>query len=169
MGHNKEKRIVKLINDARFFELYKTLVIKPFLHYKMTKEINYKQIISNDFIFFDDCFDIIIKELERRNGYIYILDNKINNYYKVGMTRKMVHQRLKTLNSSGVFYDLENIRYFKVKDVFLEKVIHKDLLSIGGRNNKHKEFFNLPLNLIEHVIQDNIYLFNDFLNKIKIR
>ena len=82
----------------------------------------------------------------------------MNDYFKVGMTKyKNPYDRLKTVNSAGVFYELSFVG---------ETVIHQDLKKIITKNNQeliYKEFFNLPLNLIEHVINENIKLFDDFL------
>lgn len=140
------------------------MILLPFLEYKRNPE-QFKSESYLDFIFYDEIIDILHNEFHDRSGYIYILDNHINNFYKVGMTRKSVSERIKSLNSAGVFHHLSILSYYPVKDVFLEYVIHNDMLSIGGMHIRHKEFFDLPLNLIENIILENIKIFDEFLCK----
>lgn len=157
--------------------IYNHYIKKQFLKYKdnIIKYQNFNDVeLSLDLInhnnwYFDDFKDIVINELENRCGYVYIMSNNMNDYFKVGMTKyKNPYDRLRTVNSAGVFYELSFVgeSFYYVKDVFLETVIHQDLKKIITKNNQeliYKEFFNLPLNLIEHVINENIKLFDDFL------
>lgn len=124
-----------------------------------TKKINNigYRLLDQDFIFYDLVLEILYDEMKRRSGFIYVMYSHEHSYYKVGMTKKTVEDRLKSLNSAGMFYHLEHLVSYPVWDVFIERMIHHDLLVIGGKQRKHKEFFNLPINLIENVITDNIY------------
>ena len=172
----KENQINNIINKINvsndYYQklIYRTIVLKQYLLYKNNGYSLFNLDIftlDNEYIHFDICYDFIINELNRRKGYIYIAGNSINNYYKVGMTKLNPHQRIKHLNSAGVFYELDMIRYFEVHDIVLEKIIHNDLKSIHS-NSKYKEFFNLPLNMIETIIQEEINYFNIFLKLINI-
>lgn len=111
---------------------------------------------------YDIILDAIYAELDRRKGFVYILANSRRNLYKVGMTRKGVEERVMGVNSAGVVERWWCERSFAVPDVFLEKRIHKHLISIKPEHIR--EIFMLPLNLIERVIEEEIQSFNHFLS-----
>jgi hypothetical protein len=139
-------------------DIYKKYIINPYLQ---CKEL---QMPSMDDWDYDIISDAIHEELQRRSGFIYIFANSNKELFKVGMTRVGVDGRLKSLNSAGVVEHWYCLRSFEVKDVFVERLIQKKLLEI---NPYHiKEIFFLPLNLIEHIIEEEINQFHQFLEKL---
>ena len=62
---------------------------------------------------------------------------------------------------------LSMIEIIPVNDIGIEKQIHQDLIFIGNNkfNFKIKEFFNLPLTLIENVIAENVSKHDNLLQK----
>lgn len=139
--------------------LYQTYIKNNYKDFKQHKNPNMITILGLDSV----EHDIISSELMHRNGYIYIANNNQFNYFKVGRTKKHPLERIKTLNSAGVLHELQLVRFFHVEDVILESFIHQSLTTIYP-NAKYKEFFNLPLNLIENVIEEEIKTFNLFLS-----
>lgn len=163
---------IMLINDNDFKakKLYQYFIRNPFIHYKNQKNIIQQYDFEDDFIF-DNIMDTLSHEMNKRKGLIYIVSNQQNpHYFKIGMTKKDMETRLKTLYTSGLFYQFEAKRAYPVKDVFLEFTIHQDLKNIIGKQTfrKNKEFFMIPLNVIEQVIQENIQQFDDFLQQSHI-
>lgn len=142
---------------------YHNYISKQYLQYRDNNNSYPIKTLSLDD---DDVeLDFLLEELDRRKGYIYIATNHINTYYKVGMTKQHPSKRLKSLNSAGVFYELNFVRVFPVPDIHIETYVHSNLIKIYPKS-KYKEFFNLPLNLIENVIEEEIESFNEFLTTI---
>jgi hypothetical protein len=141
--------------------IYHNYISKQYLPYRDNNNTYPLKTLSLD----DVEFSFLLEELDRRKGYIYIATNHINTYYKVGMTKQHPSKRLKSLNSAGVFYELNFVRVFPVPDIHIETYVHSNLIKIYPKS-KYKEFFNLPLNLIENVIEEEIESFNEFLTTI---
>lgn len=141
--------------------IYHNYISKQYLPYRDNNNTYPLKTLSLD----DVEFSFLLEELDRRKGYIYIATNHINTYYKVGMTKQHPSKRLKSLNSAGVFYELNFVRVFPVPDIHIETYVHSNLIKIYPKS-KYKEFFNLPLNLIENVIEEEIESFNKFLTTI---
>lgn len=141
--------------------IYHNYISKQYLQYCDNNNSYPIKTLSLD----DVELDFLLEELDRRKGYIYIATNHINTYYKVGMTKQNPSKRLKSLNSAGVFYELNFIRIFPVPDIHIETYVHSTLMKIYPQS-RYKEFFNLPLNLIENVIEEEISLFNQFLTTV---
>lgn len=114
---------------------------------------------------FDRNMSEIEYSLNKKSGYIYIANNIHSGYFKVGMTRKNPYIRVKELNSAGVLHELDIVRFFQVKDISLERIIHHKLTTVYPAS-KFKEFFRLPLNLIEQIIEEEIRQFDLFLKTI---
>ena len=140
---------------------YHNYISKQYLQYRDNNNSYPVKTLSLD----DVEFGFLLEELDRRKGYIYIATNYINTYYKVGMTKQHPSKRLKSLNSAGVFYELNFVRVFAVPDIHIETYVHSTLMKIY-KKSRYKEFFNLPLNLIENVIEEEINLFNQFLTSV---
>ncbi len=164
-SENLNKRIDNIIlynnGDIRK-EIYKELIINQLILDKINPIT-----ISNDYPHNDLCLDCINDYINENSGYIYIANNPNNKYYKVGMTKNPI-KRLKSLNSAGNLYHLNFIKIIETKDIHLENLIHKDLVQIGFSDIKIKEFFLLPLNLIENVINENVNAINSILAKYHI-
>lgn len=141
--------------------IYHNYISKQYLQYRDHNNSYPIKTLSLD----DVEFDFLLEELDNRKGYIYIATNHINTYYKVGMTKQNPNKRLKSLNSAGVFYELNFVRIFPVPDIHIETYVHSTLMKIYPQS-RYKEFFNLPLNLIENVIEEEIRHFNQFLTTI---
>ena len=141
-------------------KIYHNYISKQYLKYRDNKTYPIKTLSLDDVE-----FSFLLEELDNRKGYIYIATNHINTYYKVGMTKQHPNKRLKSLNSAGVFYELDFVRIFPVPDIHIENYVHSNLMKIYPES-KYKEFFNLPLNLIENVIEEEIDSFNEFLTAI---
>lgn len=139
--------------------IYQKIIIQQYLKYRQDNSIILDGFSDDDIFLIDELYDY----LQNKSGYIYIANNNINVYYKVGMTKQHPSKRLKSLNSAGVFYELSFVRVFKTYDVFLEHLIHQTLYDLYPKA-KFKEFFKLPLNLIEHIIQEELDRFNSFLS-----
>lgn len=112
---------------------------------------------------YDVLHEKISSYIENQRGYIYIAEHPTNGYYKVGFTRLQPEERIKTLNQAGVFDELVLIKAYEVKDVLIEKLIHYDLANVTPF--VHKEFFKTALFIIDNIITQNIYEFNQFLYK----
>lgn len=139
--------------------IYQKIIIQQYLKYRQDNSIILDVFSDDDMCLIDELYDY----LQSKSGYIYIANNNINSYYKVGMTKQHPSKRLKSLNSAGVFYELSFVRVFQTYDVFLEHLIHQTLYDLHPKA-KFKEFFKLPLNLIEHIIQEELDRFNSFLS-----
>lgn len=105
-------------------------------------------------------------ELNNSNGFIYVLENPVNHYYKIGMTRLTPMDRLKSLNSAGVFNHLKLVTYYPVFDVKIEKYIHQQLKLVTPYC--FKEFFQTEFFIIDDIIKKEINQFNNFLKTIKL-
>lgn len=141
--------------------IYHNYISKQYLQCRNDNNFYPMKTLSLD----DVEFDFLLEELDNRKGYIYIATNNINTYYKVGMTKQNPNKRLKSLNSAGVFYELNFVRIFSVPDIHIETYVHSTLMKIYPQS-RYKEFFNLPLNLIENVIEEEISHFNQFLTTV---
>ena len=136
--------------------IYQKIIIQQYLKYRQDNSIILDVFSDDDMCLIDELYDY----LQSKSGYIYIANNNINSYYKVGMTKQHPSKRL---NSAGVFYELSFVRVFQTYDVFLEHLIHQTLYTLYPKA-KFKEFFKLPLNLIEHIIQEELDRFHAFLS-----
>lgn len=85
------------------------------------------------------------KEIKIKSGTIYIAKCNLYNYYKIGMSIKNVDARISQLKTSNP--TLELIKTFDVKDVLIEKEIHKNFDSKKIRG----EWFELSKNDLKEI------------------
>lgn len=94
----------------------------------------------------------------KKAGYVYIIKNMSfdKNIYKIGVTRRneWTH-RIKELYNASVPYKFLPVCIIFSEDCYaLESALHKEFNKYRvNKINKHKEFFQLPLEEIERIIK----------------
>lgn len=117
--------------------------------------------------------DILNREKNNKAGYVYIISN-IGSFgedvYKIGVTRRLdPEERIKELSSASVPFKFDiHAMIFSVDAFDLENKLHKrfDAYRVNKVNNR-KEFFKLPLDEIESVVNEEFDKVVDFIKYSK--
>lgn len=140
---------------------------------------------------------VVVQEEDLESGWIYILKTKSNNLqianikdlYKIGFTSNPIDERIKNAKNEAtyLFADVQKVATYKVYNrnaEKLESLLHRffakaclniDLFSDQGQRLNPREWFVVPLNVIEDVIQlilnENIvnYEYDPLTKKIKLK
>lgn len=75
---------------------------------------------------------------KRKSGYIYLLNARGTNRYKIGLTQRTVEQRLKEINSKQSPFPIDLVHYVSVRDV---RAAEKELHHQFAEYKKHNEWF----------------------------
>lgn len=111
-----------------------------------------------------------ITDKDSANGYIYVLKSKstdpdisqYHNLYKIGFTRGNVEERIANAKNEATYLyaDVEIVatwKIYNVKSVAVEDAIHhlfdKVQLQVAVDGRKPKEWYVVPLNIIDEAIQ----------------
>lgn len=93
----------------------------------------------------------------KKAGYVYIIKNMSfdDDVWKIGVTKRTVEERLKELYNASVPYKFLPVCIIYSEDCYaLESALHKEFDKYRvNKINKHKEFFQLPLEEIERIIK----------------
>lgn len=101
------------------------------------------------------------REKNTRAGYVYVISNIGSfgeNIYKIGMTRRLdPMDRVKELGDASVPFSFDvHAMIFSEDAPSLENALHKKFEKYSvNKINLRKEFFNVPLDEIEHEINSN--------------
>ena len=93
----------------------------------------------------------------KKAGYVYIIKNMSfdDDVWKIGVTKRTAEERLKELYNASVPYKFLPVCIIYSEDCYaLESALHKEFDKYRvNKINKHKEFFQLPLEEIERIIK----------------
>lgn len=120
-----------------------------------------------------DKENILNREQNTRAGFVYIISNVGSfgeNIYKIGMTRRLEPMdRVKELSSASVPFSFDvHAMIFSEDAPALETELHKTFRKYEvNKVNPRKEFFNVSLDKIEHVVKDKYSETVDFIKAHK--
>jgi hypothetical protein len=141
--------LLKQINDPDIVDIVFKLIRK---NPKVLEQLHY-------YVQFDDWYHSLIKKIpqhiQQKSGYIYICYNtREPEYYKVGKTKILPENRMKSLNNESVIGEIILKDYYKVFDCSqYESVIHT---ALSKKFEKTKEHFKGGYEEIKTIVETTI-------------